>query len=279
MVSFAHCTITVYILAMYCLVSSFQLDTKSEQILDDLRKKIGNQIDEERLVAIDVANAEVSRLIQQRGFHRNVTTTVRLNMMDNISSNFTCHILMIDHIPSGAFVDPDQLKNRIDFGGPQVVILDEIDIEKPEYMSEEISIISFQTFKSLSSSTSCQINLTISFPLHLRYHRPSNESTINFANVTIHPPDTFIRCIPDDTDSSNINQDCKLILAPCSYTKTKLCHWQSIRKNEGMSIILQVPVGQQNDFVVVFLGTVLCVIASVLYILYVLFKSSKDVVT
>ena len=36
-----------------------------------------------------------------------------------------CQLLLVEHFPSGIYVDPDQIKDGEEFGGPEVRINDE----------------------------------------------------------------------------------------------------------------------------------------------------------
>ena len=45
--------------------------------------------------------------------------------INNIASNSdlkNCHLLLLEHLPNGIYVDPDQIRSGEEFGGPQVRI-------------------------------------------------------------------------------------------------------------------------------------------------------------
>ncbi|XP_033120185.1 phosphatidylinositol-glycan biosynthesis class X protein-like [Anneissia japonica] len=277
MVKPGHYSLVMCYMWLCCLPISLtsHIDIKTKKILKNFQREIGGHVKEERLVAIDTAHSTISREIHLSGFHRYLETKVQLQLSSqDFENSLTCHILMIDHLPSGAFVDLDQLENRLEFGGPQVLALEHIDVEKPQYLSSGHSILSFQT--KVFPPTSSNFNIETAFPIHLRYHRPSNHPTVNFANVTIHPPDMMVRCDSDHGELSHQKLDTRIILGLCTAMKKNLCHWQLLQRNESASVILQVPVGQHSDTVVVLLGTVACVFVGVLYLIYILLKTTQE---
>ena len=43
-----------------------------------------------------------------------------LSNSDYHSDQLDCQILLVEHFPSGIYIDPDQIKNEAEFGGPEV---------------------------------------------------------------------------------------------------------------------------------------------------------------
>ena len=43
-----------------------------------------------------------------------------LNNSDGDSNQLDCQLLLVEHFPSGIYIDPDQIKNEVQFGGPEV---------------------------------------------------------------------------------------------------------------------------------------------------------------
>ena len=43
-----------------------------------------------------------------------------LSNFDDDSNQLDCQILLVEHFPSGIYIDPDQIKNEVQFGGPEV---------------------------------------------------------------------------------------------------------------------------------------------------------------
>ncbi|WAQ96929.1 hypothetical protein MAR_029619, partial [Mya arenaria] len=59
-----------------------------------------------------------------------------------------CHMLFREVIPSGAYVDPFQLQEQRHFGGPDVKVVDPVDVEKPEVQSFEIVALVYANLTS-----------------------------------------------------------------------------------------------------------------------------------
>ena len=52
---------------------------------------------------------------------RNLTTYVEWTVSDSGHSDLQdCQLLLVEYFPSGVYVDPDQIKNEAEFGGPEV---------------------------------------------------------------------------------------------------------------------------------------------------------------
>jgi len=43
-----------------------------------------------------------------------------LSNFDDDSNQLDCQLLLVERFPSGIYVDPDQIKNEVEFGGPEV---------------------------------------------------------------------------------------------------------------------------------------------------------------
>ena len=54
-------------------------------------------------------------------YTRDLTTYVEWMVSGSSHSDLQdCQLLLVEHFPSGVYVDPDQIKNEEEFGGPLV---------------------------------------------------------------------------------------------------------------------------------------------------------------
>ena len=54
-------------------------------------------------------------------YTRDLTTYVEWMVSGSSHSDLQdCQLLLVEHFPSGVYVDPDQIKNEEEFGGPEV---------------------------------------------------------------------------------------------------------------------------------------------------------------
>ena len=54
---------------------------------------------------------------------RDLVTYVEWNILskfDDDTDQLDCQLLLVEHLPSGIYIDPDQIKNEEQFGGPEV---------------------------------------------------------------------------------------------------------------------------------------------------------------
>ena len=42
------------------------------------------------------------------------------SIFDDDSNKLDCQLLLVEHFPSGIYIDPDQIKHEVQFGGPEV---------------------------------------------------------------------------------------------------------------------------------------------------------------
>lgn len=54
---------------------------------------------------------------------RDLVTNVEWDILSSVgdhSNLLDCQLLLIEEFPSGIFIDPDQIKNAVEFSGPEV---------------------------------------------------------------------------------------------------------------------------------------------------------------
>lgn len=213
----------------------------------------------------------IQRSVQNNGFHRDLVTkvTIPIGIFDNAVDLSKCRCLLIETLPSSVYVDPFQLTQYLQFGGPEF-ISPEVDIEKPEYLSAAFNISIFtQPLELISGYWVTNVTL----PVHIRYHRPSSDPSQYYQQVTVPDPDVYINC----SDNSNSILNTEEITAPCDRSNSKLCIWKSIDyKSDSDVVNMLVPIGKNNHLLVVILGTLIVTLGSCIVITKSITGIQKD---
>ncbi|KAK2172352.1 hypothetical protein NP493_971g00000 [Ridgeia piscesae] len=131
----------------------------------------------------------VMRIVSNGGFHRNVTTIVKITA-ENISLNqVSCRVVLTQRLSAGVYVDQYEVARQKPFGGPEMYTSQEMDIEQPEYLSPPDTELVALGWQSHSGSL---LQSVVTLPLHLRYHRPTTHD--GYVNVTISAPAVSLAC-------------------------------------------------------------------------------------
>ncbi|KAL5018858.1 hypothetical protein ScPMuIL_004580 [Solemya velum] len=88
----------------------------------------------------------IHREINKNGFHRDIAYHFFFRkdlFMPPENKDEACRLLVEESLPSGVFVDPHQIDSLHGFGGPEVLLLDKIDVEAPEYLSQPVQLYIF----------------------------------------------------------------------------------------------------------------------------------------
>ncbi|XP_061191323.1 phosphatidylinositol-glycan biosynthesis class X protein-like [Saccostrea echinata] len=187
------------------------------------------------------------RTLKKNGFHRDLFTKL---LIPSSLIEPGCECLIEEEFPPGMYVDPYELKNLREKGGPQFISA-AVDIEKPKELSTSFSFIIYPK-QLLKEGSEFVTNVTI--PVHVRYHQPlSEEST---AHVVIQNPHIYLLC--HQNDLKTIKKTEKQF--PCSGSHEN-CTWTEISyKTDASSIYFDIPVGslyQQTPVVSVTLAVTL----------------------
>ncbi|XP_026160568.1 phosphatidylinositol-glycan biosynthesis class X protein [Mastacembelus armatus] len=193
-------------------------------------------------------STSVSVEIGQKGFHREVATTVELSPA-GVSE---VRVLLIHRWPRGVFVDPYQLtflSNQSDW----LVLLDSaIDLEVPAHKTS-----GFVTYVYPTLDGPIPRVLKVAIPIHGRYHEPSFAGN-SFTSVNIEPPELLLRinkCVLLNNVEPHIVVD-----APCTAENSSTCSWVKIQqqqKQEQGPMSLQLPVGDGSLVTAVCCGTLI----------------------
>ncbi|XP_076451630.1 GPI alpha-1,4-mannosyltransferase I, stabilizing subunit-like [Babylonia areolata] len=204
---------------------------------------------------------ELHRTVAREGFHRDIQTTVSLGQKAvKDMADRTCGVLLIEHLPSSLYVDPFQLHTVAQFGGPQVLLASPVDIEAPEYLSAPIDLYVYTSV--VIDKSSDPLDITISLPVHVRYHQPSSSPEVNDVLVTLYHPRVLLNfTVPDS----------RVTEAPCDAFNISQCAWSELSyRSDTSSLELRVPVGREQDARVVVFATIVVTVLGASCLLYVI---------
>ncbi|KAM4693232.1 phosphatidylinositol-glycan biosynthesis class X protein isoform 2-T2 [Discoglossus pictus] len=184
----------------------------------------------------------VKREILNKGFHRNLVTRLQIQgFAEQVSS---CRILLQESIPAGLFLDPDQLTSLHQHNVTEVLLLNTVNVEDPEYLSTGHTALVYA--KPDPACTHCYISKV---PVHARYQRPSAEDYKR--SSVLQSPKLLIRCKKDFPPNGCSHYP--VVIAPCGPENGPECDWFEINYTAvSKSITLQIPVGISQH------GTAVC---------------------
>lgn len=189
----------------------------------------------------------VERKHNKPGFHRDLVTFVEWDILSNFdddSNQLDCQLLLVEHFPSGIYIDPDQIKNEVEFGGPEVLTTETINVESLAHHASSHKIFVFPKIAIDYRLKTMSANITI--PVHLRYHQAAIGT--KFASVSLSSPKVFGRC--NGVTSPALECGTPPIKAPCNAKGMPSCDWiplNSVNKDTLQSdipVVFHVPVGQ-----------------------------------
>lgn len=215
----------------------------------------------------------LQRSQRKLGFHRDLVTYLEWDVSRFIdhADPKNCTFLLVEHFPSGLYIDQDQVRNGEEFGGPKVLSKEVIDVESLAHHSSSNVIYVFpKTVVNFSMKT---ISANISIPVHLRYHQAALGK--EFVSVSLSSPTVFGRC--DGITGNDIAKLCgtELIKAPCNaMMPSDSCDWVTLkptRKDQPLSntpLVFHVPVGQIEHRWLIIAFTLLSTIAGCSLVLW-----------
>ncbi|KAL4240134.1 hypothetical protein ACF0H5_000928 [Mactra antiquata] len=208
------------------------------------------------------------------GFHKDLQTTIRIPETNlEVVEHVECFILFTEIIPSGAYVDPFQIISLKPHGGPDAIVLDEVDTEKPEFESKEHSVNIFSNMTLQDNTWTADYNL----PVHVRYHSVSDKL---FDTVTFTNPEISIRCFNNQLGTVHYGykgETVKMKNDLCYSNKKLICDWTVIQyQSETDSVSVVVPVGQSEHFMIVTVVTIITtMLGCIILTLKTLYKDIK----
>jgi PIG-X / PBN1 len=182
--------------------------------------------------------ATSEREVLGSGYHLTLVTRVSIDL-SNPNDFEGCRVGLIETLPRGAFVDPDQTRESERFGGmggARVNILTKpfVDIEKSAEASVPCDFT--VTWSEKSSKASFREAL---IPMHLRYQQPNQQG---HAKVEIPAPIVCSTCaLKDFRRSSVATRECAKHFGP------NHAHWESSAVELKEFKHVAVPVGYIQD--------------------------------
>nr|XP_061790671.1 phosphatidylinositol-glycan biosynthesis class X protein-like [Nerophis lumbriciformis] len=174
----------------------------------------------------------VSLEIKNKGFHREVETTVELWP----GAFRDVRVLLLYSWPRGIYVDPYQLAFLSDAVNWQILVDSTIDLEVPAHKAS-----TFVTYVYPSFSEETPDKLKVSIPIHGRYHQPSFVGK-TVESIAIEPPKLLVRT-EECLQLGNLEPH-MATRAPCSADNASRCLWVQVQHKQwpGAQTLL-LPVG------------------------------------
>nr|XP_054763153.1 phosphatidylinositol-glycan biosynthesis class X protein-like [Lytechinus pictus] len=189
-----------------------------------------------------------------------------------------CRFVILEHLPTGMFVDAYQLKNLKGFGAPAVLFLGEIDVEKPEHLSPNHTIAIYTPpIKPANNDNHMISHMTasIDLPVHLRYHAPSSDPEVNHAEVYLPHPELFMYCTGCSLDACS--NDTGLMRAPCTAANHSICSWTPLdyTMDTYEELVFRMPVGKEWQSRAVTIITLTTIIVGMIVLLVAMTTNKK----
>ncbi|XP_025083930.1 phosphatidylinositol-glycan biosynthesis class X protein-like [Pomacea canaliculata] len=203
----------------------------------------------------------LTRKLSSEGFHRDLKTTLIIEKNDIETENNACSVLLIESLPSGLYVDAFQLESHAKMGGPKVLTDMPVDTEAPEYLSGQHELYVFATIPP-EKLVSSEVMVTISLPVHARYHKPSIDVDKIYVPIVMYHPRVLLNCS---------KQESRKVEAPCDDQNMSVCSWAEVTyRSDSHFVEFQVPVGYVYDTRVVVFGTSVVIILGCSFLLYII---------
>lgn len=197
-----------------------------------------------------------SKLENANSFHPHIITVV------TAPPSSECWLDILYDLPASVFVDPNQLKDLTDFRNARV--FGETDLEAPlEHVREPRGSLVIVRRKAIDGHT-----WTLDLPIHLRYQHPSYNAGETHREIRISLPKAGITC------GSGL-PDIQHPLLPCQTTAVSSFVPFNVTAQEEQYLQLAVPVGRQEDIMLVQCGTFVTVLACTLWIIWAIWESVK----
>lgn len=211
----------------------------------------------------------VMRIVTNSGFHRNVTTVVKITTENSSLSQVPCRVVLTERLPAGVYVDQYEVARQKPFGGPEIYMSREMDIEQPEYLSPADTELVYLGRQSHSGSL---VQSVVTLPLHLRYHRPTTRD--GYVNVTLWSPAVSLAC-----SASVPGMECRPereVSTAAAQIPNVTCHSTFLKCHTTGPELLQLtlPIGQKDWSLCVSITTILVSIICTAVLAYTIMQAT-----
>lgn len=201
-------------------------------------------------------HATIIRRIENEGFHRDIHSLVEI-VTGSSTPWGDCMMILEESMPSGLYVNPDQLADLRRFGHVQACPIGIVDVEAPQKDSVPHSV---HVYSSLNRTENL-LSASLTLPFHVRYHSPIPHG--GYSTVQLGAPSLLLHC---ENDLQCVHG--KRVHAPCGPCSRELCQWVSlVYKTNSPTISLHVPVGNSSHYALVIIVTLLVTCGGCIYIL------------
>ncbi|GBP36647.1 Phosphatidylinositol-glycan biosynthesis class X protein [Eumeta japonica] len=210
---------------------------------------------------------KMKQILLNEGFHRNITYEILFQDNTQIENwLYSCIIGLDQPIPSGVYVNPDELGDLRRTNRMNAFPKNKVNVELVAAQASSSSV--YVIGKVIENK------LHLWIPIHARYHHAIVGG--GMVRNEISPPKLYIRCIDDRLSM------CKDVPVPdgslfCSNDKEN-CDWLQMPYNLlTKSIVWEVPVGNLDHYYIAAVGTTMVIIVGSLYILKIIHEyKTKD---
>ncbi|CAH1404541.1 unnamed protein product [Nezara viridula] len=206
--------------------------------------------------------AYITRKIDSLGFHRNIYYNVSLKTSCKIDQ---CKLCIQEILPSGMFVNTDQLRDLSRTKKLLASVDGHVDIESPSSISSRLLV---RILGNLNEVTEQQFMGSSILPVHTRYQNPQPGG--GFKTVNINKPELYIHC-PEEY--SQVKEE--VFLTPCAGDNNMPLPFSKVAysiSTDDAVLKIDVPVGNSDSLLIVQMVTVFVTIIGSVYITGVILK-------
>ncbi|KAB7501626.1 Phosphatidylinositol-glycan biosynthesis class X protein [Armadillidium nasatum] len=211
-------------------------------------------------------NVQVERELTGNGFHRKLHTSLVISTPVNLES---CHVLVKEIIPSGAYCDPNELNFWKEFGGPSFFIPQFVNVEAPQQLSPKIQSYFF-TIPKLIKPSVWHSNISGSRTYALSQgSREKLEERIAFPH-----PSIYLFCETEILDDACVPL---AHLEPCPPSGVQQCDWIPINTFSTSDWVeARIPVGNADLIDTVLLTTTTVTFGATLLLLVSIVRNTQN---
>ncbi|XP_014271099.1 phosphatidylinositol-glycan biosynthesis class X protein [Halyomorpha halys] len=206
--------------------------------------------------------AYMNRKIDSLGFHRNIYYNISLETSCEIDQ---CKLCIQEMLPSGTFVNTDQLRDLSRTQKLLASVDGNVDIESPASISSQLIV---RILSNLNVLKEQQFIGTSILPVHTRYQDP--QAGGGFKTVNIHKPELYIYCPGEYSQVKG-----EVFLTPCAGDNNTPLPFSKVAysiSGDDAVLKIDVPVGNSDNLLLVQMVTVFVTIIGSVYITGVILK-------